>query len=65
MTAHPACLSAQEGVDLKALLQTIVREDVYRSDYELVTAKLLFEHVPYENAASALQKIVDSGLLDA
>lgn len=64
-SAHPACLSAQEGVDLKALLQTIVREDVYRSDYELVTAKLLFEHVPYENAASALQKIVDSGLLDA
>lgn len=28
-SAHPACLSAQEGVDLKALLQTIVREDVY------------------------------------
>ena len=64
-SAHPACLSAQEGVDLKALLQTIVREDVYQSDYELVTAKLLFEHAPYENAASALQKIVDSGLLDA
>lgn len=64
-SAHPACLSAQEGVDLKALLQTIVREDVYRSDYEAVTAKLLFEYVPYEAAASALQKVVDSGLLDA
>ena len=43
----------------------LVREDVYRSDYEAVTAKLLFEYVPYEAAASALQKVVDSGLLDA
>ena len=61
---HAACLSAQENVNLKALLQQIINENAYKSDYEAITASLLFEKVPYETAIGALQKIVDSGLLD-
>ena len=59
---HAACHSAQENVDLKALLQKIVAESAYKNDYEAITENLLFEKVPYETAVSALQKIVDSDL---
>ena len=59
---HAACLSAQEDVDLKSLLQRIIDEAAYKSDYEAITEKLLFEKVPYEAAVGALQKIVDSEL---
>lgn len=61
---HAACLSAQDGVSLKALLQRIIYEGAYKSDYEAVTMGLLFEKVSYDTAIQALQKIVDSGLVD-
>lgn len=61
---HGNCLSAQPNVDLKALIQKIINENAYKNDYETITAGLLFESVSYEIAVSALQKIVDSGLLD-
>lgn len=61
---HGNCLSAQPNVDLKALIQKIINENAYKNDYETITAGLLFESVSYETAVSALQKIVDSGLLD-
>lgn len=59
---HVNCRSAKNGIDMNALLQEIVSKAVYRQDYEDITAKILFEEVPYETAAAALQKIIDSGL---
>ena len=62
--AHPACLSAQEGVNIKDLLTEIIRKNVYKADYETITSALLFEAVDYDIAITALQKIIDSGILD-
>lgn len=61
---HVACLSAQDGIDLKALLQTIISQDVYKEDYESITSGLLFEKVSYTTAIQTLKKTLDSGLLD-
>ena len=56
---HEQCLSAKEGVDMNALLQEIIDKDIYKKDYEVITAKMLFEAVPYATAIKSLQKIVD------
>lgn len=56
---HKVCLSAQEGVDMNALLHEIIETDIYKRDYEQITAALLFEEVPYQTAITALQTIVD------
>lgn len=61
---HATCLSAQGHIDLKALLQRIIDEDAYKSDYKAITESLLFEKSPYETAIGVLQKIVNSGFLD-
>ena len=61
---HTSCLSAQENINLKALLQKIIDENVYERDYESITANLLFEKVSYKTAVDVLQEIVNSGLLD-
>jgi hypothetical protein len=58
---HSACLSTQDGVDLQALLQKIVSEDFYMSDYNQITKSLLFDNVTYSEAIEALQKVLDSG----
>ena len=59
---HVNCHSAKEGIDMNALLQEIVDKAAYKQDYEDITAKILFEEVPYETAATALQKIIESGI---
>ena len=61
-SGHEKCFSAQNEVDLKALLQKIIVENVYKNDYENITSGLLFEEVPYDTAITALQKIMDSEL---
>lgn len=59
---HVNCRSAKDGIDLNALLQEIVEKAVYKSDYEEITSKILFEVVPYETAVRALQIIINSGV---
>ena len=59
---HVNCHSAKDGIDMNALLQEIVDKAVYKQDYEDITAKILFENVPYETAATALRKIIASGI---
>ena len=56
---HEQCRSAKDGVNMNALLQEIIDKDVYKKDYEDITAKMLFEDVPYAVAIKTLQKIVD------
>ncbi len=56
---HPACLSAQDSVNMPELLKEIVEKQVYKNDYETITAALLFEEVPYEEAITAIDKIVE------
>lgn len=59
---HVNCRSAKDGIDMNALLQEIVDKAVYKQDYENITAKILFENVTYETTATALRKIIASGI---
>lgn len=61
---HKTCLSAQNGVNLKELLAEIVQKEIYRRDYEEITASLLFDNTDYQTAIRSLSRIIDSGLLD-
>lgn len=56
---HEQCRSAKEGIDMNALLQEIIDKEIYKKDYEDITAKMLFEDVPYITAIKTLQRIVD------
>lgn len=55
-SAH-GCPSAQDDVDVPLVLEAIIKDDAYRNDYRDITAPLLFEDVPYEEAAIPLQAI--------
>lgn len=51
------CLSAQEDVNMVEVLDEIVNNDVYKKDYNEITALLIFDKVEYEDAITAIQKI--------
>ena len=55
---HKTCLSAQNEIDMNKLLSEIVNKDVFKSDYESVTASLLFENVGYDEALKSLERII-------
>lgn len=59
---HVNCRSAKDDIDMNILLQEILDRAVYKQDYESITAKILFEDVPYDIAATALQQIIESGV---
>jgi len=50
-------LSADDGIDLSAVLFDIIKKGVYKYDYERITMSLLYENVDYENVVSALREI--------
>lgn len=52
-------LSAEPDVDVAEVLEEIARNEVYRADYERVTAPLLYEQMSYEEASSAIREIAD------
>lgn len=51
------CPSAEPDIDIPSLLEQIAAEEAYRHDYEHVTAPLLYEEMPYEEAASVFGDI--------
>ncbi|MCL2320982.1 MAG: nucleotidyl transferase AbiEii/AbiGii toxin family protein [Oscillospiraceae bacterium] len=61
---HSTCLSAQVGIDVPKLLQRILTEKVYESDYNQITGTLLFENVPYAEAIKVIQEISHSGYFE-
>ena len=54
--------SAADGVDIPALLERIITERVFESDYNNVTKYLLYEDVDYDFAISGLQTILQNGI---
>ena len=54
------CPSAQEGVVISEILEKIIKDEVYRSDYEAIT--IYFQHHPvgYKEAISAIRTIIAS-----
>ena len=55
--ASPKCLSARDGANIPEILQTIIEKEVYKSDYQEITEKILEERVDYHVAIQALEEI--------
>ena len=58
------CYSAQPGVSIPEILTDLVNNNVYKSDYETLTTRILQEQIPYDTAIEAIRKIADSGMFD-
>lgn len=58
------CYSAQEYYNIPNILKHIIEDRVYFEDYELITKKVLFEEVSYEEAIAALNLIIESGIFE-
>ena len=61
---NKTCLSAQNDIDMQALLKTIILKDIFKKDYENVTMKLLAKPVYYGEAIQALQKVIESRIFE-
>ena len=57
------CFSAQDGFDIKNKLSEIILNEVFKSDYNLITFKMLFAKVSYETAILVLEKICNEFLI--
>jgi len=62
---HNACRSAQDHIDIPELLQKITSENFYKSDYDKITATLLFEEIAYAEAITVISNIISDGCLIA
>lgn len=51
------CVSAQDGIDIVQVLNTIISEDVYKGDYSALTKNLLEEDITYEVVITTLRKV--------
>ena len=58
------CPSAQPGVNVPELLTFLIENEVYKDDYEKITARILEEDVSYETAIKAVREIAVSGLFE-
>ncbi len=59
---HKTCLSAQNEIDMNKILSEIVNKDVFKADYESVTASLLFENVEYNEALKSMRRIIEKNI---
>lgn len=55
--ASPVCVSAQDEVDIPAVLQQIIKENAYRSDYNNLTTQLLEEPIADETVIDSLRQV--------
>lgn len=58
------CPSAQPGVDVPGMLNFLIENNIYKEDYENITARILEESVPYDVAIEAIRSIAASGIFD-
>lgn len=57
-----ACPSAKPDVDVVELLNKIISEKIYKSDYENLTEKILAENLKYDTVIQAIKQISKSGM---
>ena len=55
-------IEQQSGYDIQVLLREIIDKEVYRKDYEAITQRVLFDGTTYDEAITALEKIIESGV---
>lgn len=58
------CPSAKEGVCVTDILNRIVDEQAYKSDYEDITLGLLFVPEMYDTVIQSIKMLADSGIWD-
>lgn len=58
------CPSAQPEVNVHDMLNFLIRNEIYKDDYENVTSRILEEKVSYEVAIEAVRKIAMSGMFE-
>ena len=58
-------VSALPDVDVSGLLKEIIKENVYRNDYENLTIQLLEENISYDMAIESLKKLAESKFFDS
>lgn len=56
------CPSAQPEVNVPKMLDFLIENEIYRDDYENITARILEEDVDYDVAIEAVRKIATSGM---
>lgn len=56
------CYSAKENINLKVLLNQIIDDKIYYSDYVNVTEKLLTKKINYDEVIESLKNILNSNL---
>jgi hypothetical protein len=54
------CPSAKDGIEIPVVLKKIIEENVYRTDYNNVTKKLLEENLKYDKVIEVLNIISES-----
>lgn len=57
-----ACPSAKPDVDVVELLNKIISEKIYKSDYENLTEKILSENLKYDTVIQAIKQISKNGM---
>ena len=58
------CPSAQPDVNVPEMLKFLIENEVYKEDYENITARILEEDVSYDVAIEAVKKIAESGMFE-
>lgn len=58
------CPSAQPEGNVPEMLNFLIENEIYKDDYEKITARILEEDVNYETAIEAVKKIAASGMFE-
>lgn len=58
------CPSAKPNINVPEMLNFLIENEIYKDDYENITARILEEHVSYETAIDAVRKIAVSGIFE-
>ncbi len=61
---HALCYSAQDGANVPQMLSDIIKTGIYKNDYENVTKYMMFKYLPYEEAITAIETIIESGVFE-
>ena len=51
-----------KGVNVSEILNQLILENIYKSDYKNITEKLLEENLTYETVIQALKEIYENGI---
>ena len=61
-SGNKMCQSAQPGINVSEVINTVIKNDIYKKDYFEITRDLLFENVSYHEAMNTLKAIMDTGI---